>query len=110
MAAGLPESSLPKFLTALSAESSVEGIPGATSSVITAATRTLKIAYAQSFRIVFFRTIPFSLILIVSSSFVPNMGRFFHYNVAKRLQGEAYDFSDSKPDIEMVEQADQGRK
>lgn len=106
VAAGLPESSLPKFLAALSAGLSVEGIPGATSSVITAATAALKIAYAQSFRIVFFCTIPFSLTLIVSSSFVPNMGSFLHYNVAKRLQGEAYHSSESKPDIEMVEQAD----
>lgn len=106
MAAGLPQSSLPRFLTALSVGLSVERIPGATSSIITAATAALKIAYAQSFRIVFFCTIPFSLILIVSSSFVPNMESFLHYNIAKRLQGEADDASGSKPDIEMVEKAD----
>lgn len=109
LAAGLPESSLPKFLTALSAGLSVGGIPGATSSVITAATAALKIAYAQSFRIVFFCTIPFSLILIVSSSFVPNMESFLHHNVAKRLQGVAGDSSDSKLDIEMVKEAVQAR-
>ncbi|KAL4926323.1 trichothecene efflux pump [Aspergillus undulatus] len=94
---------IPKF--ALSAGSGVEGIPGATESVVAAAQKALKIAYSQSFRIVFFCTIPFSVILIVSSCFVPNMENFVHYNVARRLRERVEDASDSKTEVQMVEHA-----
>ncbi|KAL4963399.1 trichothecene efflux pump [Aspergillus stella-maris] len=103
--AGLPESSLPALLEALSASTSVDGIPGVTESVITAAQAALKIAYSESFRIVFYCTIPFSVILIVSSCYVPNMGNFVHYNVARRLQERSEDTSDSKTEVELIEHA-----
>ncbi|KAL4937901.1 hypothetical protein BDV06DRAFT_215544 [Aspergillus oleicola] len=101
--AGLPQSSLPGFLEALSSSTSVDGIPGATDSVIAAAQAALKIAYSQSFRIVFYCTIPFSVILIISSCFVPNMGSFVHYNVARRLQERVPDAAESKTEVQMIE-------
>lgn len=99
--AGLPESSLSQLLQALSAGTSLENIPGATESVIAAAKQASNIAYSESFRIVFYCTIPFSVIMIVSSCFVPNMKDFIHYDVARRLQGDSN--SDSKAEVEMVE-------
>ncbi|KAL4951852.1 fungal trichothecene efflux pump [Aspergillus filifer] len=103
ISAGLPESSLPAFLEALSASTSAEGIPGATNSVIAAAQAALKIAYSQSFRILFYCTIPFSVILIISSCYVPNMENFVHYNVARRLQERPENTSDIKTEVEMIE-------
>lgn len=83
---GLPPSSLVKFLGALTTGGSLKGIPGATPSVVAASVTALKIAYSRSFQIVFYCTVPFSVIMIAASCFVPNMGKLLHYNVAKRLQ------------------------
>jgi hypothetical protein len=106
-AAGLPESSLPALLAALTAGTGVESVPGATDSVLAAATAALKIAYSESFRIVFYCTIPFSVLLIISSCFIPDMKNFLHYDVAKRLQDNTKDNTkgefDNKPEVEMVE-------
>ncbi len=101
--AGLPESSLSALLEALTAGTGVESIPGATDNVVAAATAALKIAYSQSFRIVFYTTIPFSVLLIISSCFIPDMKNFLHYDVAKRLQGTTEGKSESKPEVELVE-------
>ncbi|KAL4919148.1 fungal trichothecene efflux pump [Aspergillus aurantiobrunneus] len=105
-AAGLPESSLPALLEALAAGSSPEGIPGVTANVVTAATEALKVAYSQSFRIVFLCTIPFTVILLVASCFVPSMKNLLHYGVAKRLQEKGDNALDSKPDVRMIEHAE----
>lgn len=105
-AAGLPDSSLPALLAALTAGTGVEAVPGATDSVVADATAAFKIAYSESFRIVFYCTIPFSVLLITSSCFVPDMKNFLHYDVAKRLQSKTGNESDSKPEVEMVENID----
>ncbi|KAL4812506.1 fungal trichothecene efflux pump [Aspergillus spinulosporus] len=104
-AAGLPEASLSSLLEAVSTGSSLEGIDGVTDSVITASLTARKVAYSKSFRIVFLCTIPFSVLLIVSSCFVPSMRNHVHYQVARRLQGVEKEESDSdiKPDTEMIE-------
>ncbi|KAL4808006.1 fungal trichothecene efflux pump [Aspergillus unguis] len=104
ISAGLPESSLPMLLQALAAGTSTEAIPGATDSIVAAATEALKIAYSHSFKIVFYCTIPFSVILILSSCFVPNMENFVHYDVARRLQGTG-EKEDGKAEVEMIEHA-----
>ncbi|KAL3444200.1 fungal trichothecene efflux pump [Aspergillus insuetus] len=90
--AGLPESSITDLLSALSASSGtsssgLDAVPGINDSIVAAATAAMKVAFSRSFRVVFFCTIPFSVVLIVSSCFVPNMGKFTHLNVARRLQG-----------------------
>ncbi|KAL3477273.1 fungal trichothecene efflux pump [Aspergillus californicus] len=113
ISAGLPESSLSALLAALSGGTSTAEIPGATEGVIAAATAALKLAYSASFKIVFYCTIPFSVILIVSSCFVPNMEEFVHYDVARRLQGRGSDEEGgredgSKSEVEMVENVNTG--
>jgi len=84
--AGLPESSLPAFFAAITT-GDFSSVPGVTDQVLAAFAPALKTAYAQSFKIVFYCTIPFSVILIAASCLVPNMEKFLHNNVAKRLQG-----------------------
>ena len=66
----------------------------------------LRTAYQLSFRTVFFVTIPFSFILIVSSFFVPDMDKFLHLHVAKKLQNAADSSSEGeeKMKVEMAEE------
>ncbi|KAL2851411.1 fungal trichothecene efflux pump [Aspergillus pseudodeflectus] len=112
--AGLPESSLAALLSALSASSgtsssSLDAVPGINDGIVAAASAAMKVAYSRSFRIVFFCTVPFSVVLIVSSCFVPNMGRFTHLNVARRLQGgkqekgEGEEEDDGKGNVQELE-------
>lgn len=84
--AGLPESSLGDLLTAVGTGVGLDAVPGATAKVLEAVGVALKLAYVRSFRLVFLCTIPFSVILIIASFFVPNVEKFLHYNVAKKLQ------------------------
>ncbi|EON99574.1 putative trichothecene efflux pump protein [Phaeoacremonium minimum UCRPA7] len=84
--AGLPSSSITALFSAITA-GDFSTVPGITPEIIEAVTYSLKIAYSQSFKIVFYCTIPFSVILLISSCFVPNMEQFLSTNVAKRLQG-----------------------
>lgn len=84
--AGLPESSLGPMLLAAATGVGLDEVPGATARVLEAVTEALKTANVKGFRMVFLCTIPFSVILIVASIFVPNMEQYLHNNVAKRLQ------------------------
>ncbi|KAL3486870.1 fungal trichothecene efflux pump [Aspergillus germanicus] len=110
--AGLPDSSVTDLLSALSASSgtsssSLDAVPGITENIVAAASAAMKVAYSRSFRVVFFCTIPFSVVLIVSSCFVPNMGKFTHLNVARRLQGgvqeKREESEDGKGDVQELE-------
>jgi hypothetical protein len=112
--AGLPESSLTALLSALSASSGtsssgLDAVPGINDGIVAAASAAMKVAYSRSFRVVFFCTVPFSVVLIVSSCFVPNMGRFTHLNVARRLQGgkqekgEGEEEEDGKGNVQELE-------
>lgn len=88
--AGLPESSLAALLAAAAGGAGFDDVPGATEGVVAAVAEALKTAHVRSFRMVFLCTIPFSVILIIASFFVPNMEKFLHNNVAKRLQGKGH--------------------
>lgn len=88
-AAGLPESSLEALFAALTT-GDFSGVPGITDSVIAAAAEAMKQAYVQSFKIVFYTTIPFSFILLAMSFLVPNMEKYLGYNVAKKLQDKNF--------------------
>lgn len=70
-------------------------VPGINSEIIAAVGSALKTAYTSSFRIVFYTTIPFSVILLLSSFLVPDMKKFLSDNVAKKLQDKSFD-SDSQ--------------
>ena len=43
-------------------------------------------AYVTTFHYVFYATIPFSVLLIVACCYIPDMDKYLHNNVAKRLQ------------------------
>ncbi|KAH0848654.1 siderophore iron transporter [Fonsecaea pedrosoi] len=83
--AGLPQTSLPALFAGLTT-GDFSAVPGATPEILGIAAEQAKLAYAKSFRMVFFATIPFGVILIVMSFWVPNIEKFLHNNVARKLQ------------------------
>ncbi|KAJ0121963.1 trichothecene efflux pump [Diaporthe amygdali] len=83
--AGLPESSMGSLFAAITAGDLSE-VPGIKPEIIAAVGSALKTAYTNSFRIVFYTTIPFSVILLLSAFLVPDMEMFLSHNVAKKLQ------------------------
>ena len=94
--AGLPASSLPSLYAAVSTRD-LSSVPGITAAIEAAVGTSLKTAYAQSFKVVFYCTIPFSVILIAAAFFVPDMEPYLHLNVAKKLQ--------TKEDMDAAEKA-----
>ncbi|CAK7221588.1 hypothetical protein SCUCBS95973_004546 [Sporothrix curviconia] len=86
--AGLPASSLPALYAGITA-GDLTTVPDITASIEAAVGTSLKTAYAESFKIVFYCTIPFSVILISAAFLVPNMEPYLHLNVAKKLQTKA---------------------
>jgi MFS family permease len=60
--------------------------PDNTPTVITAMTTAVRDAYVTTFHYIFYATIPFSVLLIVSCCFIPDMDEHLYGNVAKRLQ------------------------
>ena len=83
--AGLPESSLPALFAAL-AVGDFSTVAGITPEIIAVAAGEMRRAYIDSFKIVFYATIPFGVLLIVFAFFVPNMDNFLHKKVARKLQ------------------------
>jgi hypothetical protein len=83
-AAGLPASSLPDLLTSTPLGDFI-AVLGTTPAVIAATGIAVRDAYVTTFHYIFFATIPFSILLIISCFFIPNMGQQLHNNVAKRL-------------------------
>ncbi|KIH94343.1 siderophore iron transporter [Sporothrix brasiliensis 5110] len=86
--AGLPDSSLPALYAGITA-GNFSAVPDITPAVEAAVGASLPTAYAESFKIVFYCTIPFSVILIAAAFLVPNMEPYLHLNVAKKLQTRA---------------------
>ncbi|KAI0154272.1 trichothecene efflux pump [Xylariaceae sp. FL1272] len=83
--AGLPESSLQQLFSALTS-GDFSSVPGIDSDIIASVTTAVKWAYADSFKLVFLVTIPFSIILIIASCFIPDLEKMLGDNVAKKLQ------------------------
>lgn len=86
---GLPESSLPAFLTAFTASNSttLADIPGSNSTILAAAATGLQNAYSDSFKIVYLATIAFGGCAIIAALFAPNMDDKMTDEVARKLQG-----------------------
>ena len=90
--AGLAESSIPTLLNIAettghaSAFASSSVVPGMTKSIVHAVTPAVVRAYVDAFRTVFFATIPFGVVLVVSAAYVPDMEGYLGNDVAKRLQ------------------------
>lgn len=83
--AGLPTSSLPQLFAGITA-GNFTAVPGITPEIIAAAGAATQQAYIESFKIVFYATIPFGVLLIVFSALSPNFEKYLSMNVAKRLQ------------------------
>ncbi|KAF2712393.1 trichothecene efflux pump [Pleomassaria siparia CBS 279.74] len=83
--AGLPTSSIPALFAAITA-GDFKAVPGITPAIIAATGAATQKAYLESFRIVFYATIPFSVLLIIFACLCPNFEKYLSMNVAKRLQ------------------------
>ncbi|ORY17850.1 trichothecene efflux pump [Clohesyomyces aquaticus] len=93
--AGLPASSLPLLFAGITA-GNFTGVPDVTPEIIAAAGEATRTAYIESFKIVFYATIPFGCLLILFAFLSPNFEKYLSSNVAKRLQnvkggGEGYE-------------------
>lgn len=88
--AGLPESSLPALFTGIGAGGDFSAVPGMTDRIAAAVGGALARANADSFRIVFYCTIPFSVIVLFAAVLVPNVEKYLTRNVAKRLQEKEF--------------------
>lgn len=89
-AAGLPETSMPALLAAISGGTtqtlSPSVVPGMDAEIAAAVRTAMATAYAHSFRVVFFCTVPFTVILLISTCFLPDFEKSLSRNVAKRLK------------------------
>jgi hypothetical protein len=83
--AGLPASSLPSLFQGITL-GNFTAVPGITPQVVAATGIAVRDAYVTTFHYVFYATIPFSVLLIVACCFIPDMDKYLHNNVAKRLQ------------------------
>jgi hypothetical protein len=98
--AGLPSSSLPDLFAGITA-GNFSAIPGITPNIIAVVGEQVTRSYIDSFKVVFYVTVPFGVILILAACFVPNMESFLGNNVAKRLQGMGGEGGNGK--VEVVE-------
>lgn len=84
--AGLSPKAIPAVFAGITS-GSFSGVPGITPQIETAIGGAVVQSYTHGFRMVFYATIPFSVLLVVAACFVPNMDKYLHNNVAKKLQG-----------------------
>ena len=72
--AGLPSSSLPALFNSIAAGTGdFSAVPGITDRITAAVSGALVRANTDSFRIVFYSTIPFSVIVLIAATLVPNV-------------------------------------
>lgn len=100
--AGLPQSSLEALFAAITA-GDFSSVPGISEEIIGAVVGAVKEAYTESFRMVFYATIPFSVILLLSSILVPNMEKYLTQNVAKKLNDGRGGSAAEKAQVEKIE-------
>jgi Fungal trichothecene efflux pump (TRI12) len=86
-AAGLPEASVPAFLTGLTT-GSFTGVEGLTDSILAAGTQAYKVANAQAYSTVFYTTIAFTGTAVIISFFSPNVDDKMTRDVAVTLNRE----------------------
>ncbi|CAD6587036.1 MAG: hypothetical protein CYPHOPRED_003766 [Cyphobasidiales sp. Tagirdzhanova-0007] len=83
LAAGLPPSSLPAFVSAIATKdvAALPTIPGVTPPIIAAAIAAVSQALADGFRIIFIIAAPFGLVAIVACYFLGDLSKTMHYRV-----------------------------
>lgn len=108
--AGLPLSSLPAFLQALSLgqPDAFAKVPGATSAIIADGMQAYKVGTVNAARVVFYVSIAFGATGVLTSLFTPDTDRMLNDKVAATLHGERGTLGDSHPvtpspdDLEIV--------
>jgi len=82
-AAGLPATSLPAFMEALSAgdTAALAKVPGVTPTVIAQGARALQQAFADSVRIVFIIAVPFGVVACIACWFLGDLRETMNYRV-----------------------------
>ncbi|KAB5525517.1 fungal trichothecene efflux pump [Coniochaeta sp. 2T2.1] len=105
--AGLPESSVPSFLAALTA-GSFDAVAGVTPEIISIGKRAYKEANAAAFNTVFLTTIAFSAIGIILTFFAPNVDHLLTREVNIQLSSKtvAGTGGAKEADVEQVEMAE----
>lgn len=88
--AGLPNASLPALLAGVTAGNFTQ-VPGITPEIIQVVTEQVRHSYIDSFKIVFYATIPFGVLLVIFAALIPNMDKYLHSNVARKLQSKRTD-------------------
>ena len=86
--AGLPETSIPSFIGALSTgnASQLAAVPGVSPNIIDQGVLALKHAYADSIRIVFIIAVPFGVVAIVACWFLGDLKQTMNYHVDAPLE------------------------
>lgn len=87
IAAGLPASSVPAFMTGFTT-GSFEKVVGVTDSIIAAGTRAYKVANSDAYSTVFYTTIAFTGIAVIVAFFSPNVDEKMTGDVAVTLDGK----------------------
>ncbi|KAK8024611.1 trichothecene efflux pump [Apiospora rasikravindrae] len=85
--AGLPETSLSALFAAIKVDDFSE-VPGATREVVDVVEAVVRDSYVASFKVVFYATIPFGVLLVAFACLVPDMDKYLTGNVARRLQNK----------------------
>lgn len=83
--AGLPEESLEPFVVAMNSpafDALAPTVPGATESIVAAATMARQWAFAESLKYVWYTTIPFGVISFLACFFLPNIKKYMTDRVA----------------------------
>ena len=84
--AGLSPKAIPAVFAGLTS-GSFNAVPGITPKIQAAIGGAVVSSYTKAFQLVFYATIPFSVLLVLAACFVPDMDKYLHNNVAKKLQG-----------------------
>jgi len=97
--AGLPADSIPALFAGITT-GDFSAVPGINSDIIASVSEALVRANTNAFRMVFYATIPFSVIVLVASCLVPNVEKYLTQNVAKRLQDSQFkaDLKEKRPE------------
>jgi hypothetical protein len=87
--AGLPASSLPGLFQGIAA-GELASVPGMTDRILAAVGAAVVRANTDSFRIVLYITIPFSVVVLGAAALVPNVENYLTKDVARRLQEKEF--------------------
>ena len=104
--AGLPKTSIPTFITALSAGdlADLTKVPGVTKKIIEVGVVALQGAYSNAFTLVFLVTIAFGGISTIAAFFTPSIEKYYSNDVMRRIHhfGQDRNFVDDK-ELELEE-------